>query len=201
MNLTCIPANEVAFGFRWTRRTSLLELTTTRLAEDLGANESLPLEALVTILCENEIERSKDLVADIMVAIPAQPGSGIRYSLYSCTNTVHSQSIYNASDPLRLEKTRIQAHAIQFTVTRSFNGRKILPRRHPGHPNPTSDWDHWVVGVEHTTSNPRVEDRWDQSPHRSDLMAAAVRLKDREPRLSISGVPHRDPIARHIVHR
>ena len=66
MNLTCIPANEVAFGFRWTRRTSLLELTTTRLAEDLRANESLALEAPVTILCENEVERSKDLVGNII---------------------------------------------------------------------------------------------------------------------------------------
>ena len=80
MNLTCIPANEVAFGFRWTRRTSLLELTTTRLAEDLRADESLPLEALVTILRENEIKRSKDLVANI---VHCKTGTG-RF-----LNTVH----------------------------------------------------------------------------------------------------------------
>ena len=62
ISLTCIPANEVAVGFRCTRRTSLLELTTTRLAEDLRADRSLPLEVLVIIVRDNETERSKGLV-------------------------------------------------------------------------------------------------------------------------------------------
>lgn len=152
MNLTCIPANEVAFGFRWTRRTSLLELTTTRLAEDLRANESLALEAPVTILCENEVERSKDLVGNII-----RTGTGrFRDSIFLIQLYNHLQCFH-----LRLGKTRIQAHAtgIQCTVTRSFNGRRILPHRHPGHPNPTSDWVVRPVRVEHTMSNPRVADR------------------------------------------
>ena len=59
--LTCIPANEVAFGFRCTRRTSLLELTTTRLAEYLKVDKSLPLDVLVTIVRDNETERSTGL--------------------------------------------------------------------------------------------------------------------------------------------
>lgn len=61
-SLTCIPANEVAVGFRCTRRTSLLELMTTRLAEDLRADISLPLEVLVIMVRDNETERNKGLV-------------------------------------------------------------------------------------------------------------------------------------------
>ena len=63
--LTCMSANEVAFGFRCTRRTSLLELTTTRLAEGLGADGSLALEVLVTIV-RDEIERSNNLPANMV---------------------------------------------------------------------------------------------------------------------------------------
>ncbi len=54
-----MPANEVAFGFRCTRRTSLLELTTTRLAEGLRAIRSLALEVLVTMV-RDKMERSMD---------------------------------------------------------------------------------------------------------------------------------------------
>ena len=61
VGLTCMPANEVAFGFRCTRRTSLRELTTTRLAEGLGADESLAFEVLIGIV-RDEIERRDNLV-------------------------------------------------------------------------------------------------------------------------------------------
>lgn len=55
-----MPANEVAFGFRCTRRTSFLELTMTRLAEGLRADWSLALDGLVTMV-RDEIERSRNL--------------------------------------------------------------------------------------------------------------------------------------------
>src|SRR6266404_5135472 len=47
---TCMPGKAFAFGFRRTRRTSFLELTTTRLAEGLGPDTSLALEGLVGIV-------------------------------------------------------------------------------------------------------------------------------------------------------
>jgi hypothetical protein len=59
-----MPANDVAFGFRCTRRTSLLKLTTTRLAEGLRADGSLALEVLVTIV-RDEVERSRNLLVNM----------------------------------------------------------------------------------------------------------------------------------------
>jgi hypothetical protein len=60
-----MPANEVAFGFRCTRRTSLLELTTTRLAEGRRADRSLALDELVTMV-RDEIERSRNLPVNMV---------------------------------------------------------------------------------------------------------------------------------------
>ena len=65
--LTCMPANEVAFGFRCTSRTSLLGLTTTRLAEGLRACVSLALDELVTMVCD-EIERGRNLRVNMVYA-------------------------------------------------------------------------------------------------------------------------------------
>jgi hypothetical protein len=65
--LTCIPANEVAFGFLCTRRTSLLELMITRLAEGLRTDEFLALEALATIVRVDETERDKNLAKKNMM--------------------------------------------------------------------------------------------------------------------------------------
>lgn len=73
--LTCMPANEVAFGFRCTRRTSLLELTTTRLAEGLRADGSLALDELVTMV-RDEIERGRNL-----------PVNMVRHQLKGAKNT------------------------------------------------------------------------------------------------------------------
>ena len=60
-----MSANEVAFGFRRTRRTSLLGLTTIRLAEGLRADRSLALDALVTMV-RDEIERGRNLPANMV---------------------------------------------------------------------------------------------------------------------------------------
>jgi hypothetical protein len=76
--LTCMPANEVAFGFRCTRRTSLLELTTTRLAEGLGADG---LEALVTMV-RDEIERSSNLPVNICALKTSHGIVAVRISGY-----------------------------------------------------------------------------------------------------------------------
>lgn len=76
--LTCMPANEVAFGFRCTRSTSLLELTTTRLAEGLGADG---LEALVTMV-RDEIERSSNLPVNICALKTSHGIVAVRISGY-----------------------------------------------------------------------------------------------------------------------
>ena len=105
--LTCIPANEVAFGLRCTRRTSLLELMTTRLAEVLRVEESLPLEVLVTMVRDTKIERSKDLVVNIRNAPvkPARAGYEIHYFYFTHSVVIQFiQSIYDASDPPCLEE-------------------------------------------------------------------------------------------------
>ncbi len=73
---------------------------TTRLAEDLRVEESLPLEVLVTMVRDTKIERSKDLVVNIRNAPvkPARAGYEIHYFYF--THSVVIQSIYDASDPL-----------------------------------------------------------------------------------------------------
>lgn len=78
-SLTCMPANEVAFGFRCTRRTSLRELTTTRLAEGLRAEVSLAFGVLIAMV-RDEIEQSDNLVN--MVHPPRHDTkSGFLYSI------------------------------------------------------------------------------------------------------------------------
>lgn len=61
-----MSANEVAFGFLCTRRTSLLELTTTRLAEGLRADRSFALGELVVTMVLDGIERSRNLPVDMV---------------------------------------------------------------------------------------------------------------------------------------
>ena len=63
---TCMPANELAFGFRCTRRTSFLALSMTRLAEGLGPITSLALDVVVAIVCKSRMEWiRRTLVIDV----------------------------------------------------------------------------------------------------------------------------------------
>lgn len=118
--LTCMPANEVVFGFRCTRRTSLLELMTTRLAEGLRANMSLALEVLLVTMVRDEIERRENLRVNMVRAQEIHVITCLPEYCTVCPSHVYSPS-----------------HFCFCTVSR-INGRRILLHR-PGHPSPPSD--------------------------------------------------------------
>src|SRR6266576_3459671 len=115
-----MPANEVEFGFRCTRRTSLLELTTTRLAEGLRADRSLALEELVTMV-RDEIERSRNLPVNMGV-----PPKAPRIHVIIIVTRVQFISIFYGR---RSRNVRYQ----------EINGHRIPPPHRPGHPSPPSD--------------------------------------------------------------
>jgi hypothetical protein len=154
-----MPANEVAFGFRCTRRTSLLELTTTRLAEGLRADRSLAPDELVTMV-RDEIERSRNLPVN-MGAPPKAPRIHVIITELS-HGTFH---LIFYADGRRPRNVRYQ----------EINDRRIpLPHR-PGHPSPPSDRVERVGPM--PPPNPRVQDHWGQSPRHPGLVAALIHLK------------------------
>ena len=149
-----MPANEVEFGFRCTRRTSLLELTTTRLAEGLRADSSLALDELVTMV-RDEIERGRNLLVNM-----------VHRQRHTCD---HYYFVARYTVHLFLRGRRPRKVWYQ-----KINGRRIPPHR-PGHPSPTSGRVEKIGPM--PPPNPRVQGHWGQSPRHAGLVAAMIHLK------------------------
>ena len=93
---------------------------TTRLAEGLGTDRSLALEALLVTMVRNEIERSENLRVNMVRVQEIHAITSLSEDCTVCPSHVYSPS-----------------HFCLCTVSR-INGHRILHHR-PGHPSPPSD--------------------------------------------------------------
>jgi hypothetical protein len=184
MVLTCMPANEVAFGFRCTRRTSLLELTITRLAEGLRADGSLALDGVVTMV-RDEIERGRKFASEHGARHQRAPNIQPRIHVitfeYTPTTSATGPYFFTRDDGHAMYGIK-KLTAVEFFIIVI----QVIPVHH-------------LIRVErvgpHAATEPAGARSLGSKSTSPGLVAAPIHLKQ------ILGVLHQDPIAHRPVHR